>query len=226
MEPKSTLSVLDLQLLLQLGERLKAQRKRQGVSAVLLAQRAGIARDTLYGIEYGDPQVSMGNYLRVMSALGISADLALLGGDALQSAHPQSAAGRSHRPLPQVQVTVSTTSRDHQAQDLQSLALHTAAVQLLKDKPELIDQARRLIERWLRENPGSRTAALWQQWADHLDKRRFARILGRSAHAQQMRQASPLPHVLPEAVRAAILKDVSMLRKGVVLGAVSPQERA
>lgn len=225
MEPKSTLSVLDLQLLLQLGERLKAQRKRQGVSAVLLAQRAGIARDTLYGIEYGDPQVSMGNYLRVMSALGISADLALLGGDALQSAHPQSAAGRSHRPLPQVQVTVSTTSRDHQAQDLQSLALHTAAVQLLKDQPELIDQARQLIERWLRENPESRTATLWQQWADHLDKRRFARILGRSAHAQQMRQASPLPHVLPEAVRAAILKDVSTLKKGITLGAAPPEGR-
>ncbi|MGQ0712061.1 MAG: helix-turn-helix domain-containing protein [Rhodoferax sp.] len=219
MDTPGTLSVLDLQLLLQLGERLKTHRQRQRLGTVQLAQRAGIARDTLYNIEYGDPQVSMGNYLRVMSALGISADLALLGGDALQSVHPQSAAGRSRRPMPQVQVTVSTTSRDHQAQDLQSLALHTAAVQLLKEDPALIDKARALLDRWLRDNPDSRSAELWRQWAEHLNKRRFSRILGRSAHAQQMRQASPLPHVLPAATRAAILNDVSQLKKGVKQGA-------
>lgn len=226
MDTKGTLSVLDLQLLLQLGERLKSHRKRQGLGTVQLAQHAGISRDTLYGIEYGDPQVNMGNYLRVMSALGISGDLALLGGDTLQPPHPQSAAGRSHRPLPQVQVTVSTTSRSHQAQDLQSLALHTAAVHLLKENPELIAQARQLIEHWLREAPDSRTAALWRQWADHLDKRSFSRILGRSAHAQQMRQASPLPYVLPEATRAAILQDLSALKKGVTLGTPLPGAQA
>lgn len=225
MDTPGSLSVLDLQLLLQLGERLKSRRKTQGIGTVQLARRAGISRDTLYSIEYGDPQVSIGNYVRVMSALGVSADLALLGGDALQPPDPQSAAGRSHRPLPQVQVQVSATTRAHQAQDLQSLALHTAAVHLLKDKPELIDQARELIARWLRDDPDSRSANLWRQWADHLEKRRFARILGRSAHAQQMRQASPLPQVLPEATRAAILRDVSTLKKGVILG-TSPQGTA
>lgn len=226
MNAKDPITVLDLQLLLQLGERLRSHRKRQGLGTVQLAQRAGISRDTLYGIEYGDPQVSMGNYLRVMSALGISGDLALLGGDALQPPHAQSAAGRARRPMPQVQVTVSATSRGHQAQDLQSLALHTAAVQLLKENPELVSQARQLVERWLNENPDSRTVELWRQWADHLDKRRFSRILGRSAHAQQMRQASPLPYVLPEATRMAILHEVSALKKGVTLGTPLPGAQA
>ena len=49
----------------------------------------------LYGIEYGDPQVSMGNYLRVMSVLGISGELALLAGDALQPGPAGTAAARS-----------------------------------------------------------------------------------------------------------------------------------
>jgi len=77
-------SVLDRQLLLQLGDRLKRLREAHGMSSVEMAQRVGMTRNTLRAIESGDPAPSFGNYLRVMSTLGVSGDLALLAQD-LQS---------------------------------------------------------------------------------------------------------------------------------------------
>lgn len=57
------------------GERLKAARLRRRYSAAMVAQRAGIARPTLYRIELGDPGVSLGNYARVMQVLRLEDDL-------------------------------------------------------------------------------------------------------------------------------------------------------
>lgn len=64
-----------------LGERLKLARKRRRISAVLLAERAGISRATLLKIEKGDPSVAMGNYAAVLSVLGLSEDLGRLAVD-------------------------------------------------------------------------------------------------------------------------------------------------
>ena len=63
------------------GERLKAARLRRRYSADMVAQRAGIARDTLYRIELGDPGVSFGNYARVMQTLRLEQDLNRLAAD-------------------------------------------------------------------------------------------------------------------------------------------------
>jgi transcriptional regulator with XRE-family HTH domain len=60
------------------GEKLKAARLRRRYSAEMVAQRAGIARDTLSRIERGDPGVSFGNYARVMQALRLEQDMNLL----------------------------------------------------------------------------------------------------------------------------------------------------
>jgi transcriptional regulator with XRE-family HTH domain len=60
------------------GEKLKAARLRRRYSADMVAQRAGIARDTLSRIERGDPGVSFGNYARVMQALRLEQDMNLL----------------------------------------------------------------------------------------------------------------------------------------------------
>ena len=79
--PDST-AVLERQLLLQLGDRLKRLRKSQGLGTVEMAKRAGISRTTLGSVEAGDPGPSIGTYLRVMSLLGVSGELALLAGDA------------------------------------------------------------------------------------------------------------------------------------------------
>jgi transcriptional regulator with XRE-family HTH domain len=103
--PSDSSSVLDRQLLLQLGERLKRVRRQQGLSGAALAQRVGISRTTLAAIESGDPSPSMGNYVRVMSALGVSADLALLSSDAMQVT-PRIAEGPRERRVPAVSVLV------------------------------------------------------------------------------------------------------------------------
>jgi DNA-binding XRE family transcriptional regulator len=80
-----------------------------------MAARAGVARNTLRAVEAGDPGPSIGTYLRVMSVLGISGELALLAGDTMQPPPPDSAAARSRRAAPVVQVRVSA---DEQVSDL------------------------------------------------------------------------------------------------------------
>ena len=141
MKPDDDDFVLHRQLLLQLGDRLRRLRKDAKVSSVELAKRAGVSRTTLYAVEAGDPSPSMGNYLRVMAALGVASDLALVAGDLLRAPPADSAAGRSHRPKPQVSIIVSADNKRHQAQDLQSLVLHELAVDLVKKDPELLISA-------------------------------------------------------------------------------------
>jgi transcriptional regulator with XRE-family HTH domain len=68
-------------ILTGVGDKLKAARLRRRYSADMVAQRAGIARDTLSRIERGDPGVSFGNYARVMQALRLEQDLNLLAAD-------------------------------------------------------------------------------------------------------------------------------------------------
>ena len=63
------------------GDKLKAARLRRRYSADMVAQRAGIARATLFRIEQGDPGVAFGNYARVMQALRLEKDLNLLAAD-------------------------------------------------------------------------------------------------------------------------------------------------
>jgi transcriptional regulator with XRE-family HTH domain len=123
--------VLECQLLLQLGDRLKRLRKAQGLGTVEMAKKVGISRTTLGAVEAGDPGPSIGTYLRVMSALGVSGELALLAGDTMQPASPGSAAAQSRRARPVVQVLVSTDESRHRVQDLQSLALHEEAIRLI-----------------------------------------------------------------------------------------------
>jgi transcriptional regulator with XRE-family HTH domain len=64
-----------------LGGRLKAARLRRRYSAEMVAQRAGIARATLFRIEQGDPGVSLGNYARVMQVLRLEQDVNRLATD-------------------------------------------------------------------------------------------------------------------------------------------------
>jgi transcriptional regulator with XRE-family HTH domain len=55
-----------------LGEQLRAQRKRLGVSATTAAEAAGMSRITLHRIERGEPSVTMGAYLNAVAALGLA----------------------------------------------------------------------------------------------------------------------------------------------------------
>jgi transcriptional regulator with XRE-family HTH domain len=62
--------------IIALGEQLRAQRKRIGVSATTVAEAAGMSRVTLHRIERGEPSVTMGAYLNAAALrleLGVAA---------------------------------------------------------------------------------------------------------------------------------------------------------
>ncbi|MGM9484134.1 helix-turn-helix domain-containing protein [Roseateles sp. NT4] len=58
--------------LAMLGERIRAERERQKVTAIDAAEAAGMSRVTLHRVERGEPSVTMGAYLSAMSAVGLS----------------------------------------------------------------------------------------------------------------------------------------------------------
>ena len=68
-------------LLQDLGENIRLARVRRGLSAQLVAERAGMSRTTLRGIERGDAGVTLGAYANVLHALGLHGDLALVARD-------------------------------------------------------------------------------------------------------------------------------------------------
>lgn len=69
------------QLLEQMGENIKLARKRRKLTTIQVAERAGIARSTLYLIEKGDSGVAMGAYFNVLRVLGLQNDILKLGAD-------------------------------------------------------------------------------------------------------------------------------------------------
>lgn len=190
-------SALEQQLLVQLGERLRQARKTRGVSSVDMAKRVGISRTTLRAVEQGDPSPTFGTYVRVLSALGLVGDLALL------ATNPPRATTKE--PPPRLDL--------HGAQDLQSLWMHEEAVKLLREDSSLIEQVEQTLARWkLRVDPRSRP--LLEQWEDIIARRDWKAALAQTDKGQQLRQASPLATLLPEATRLAIIAKVKVLKEG------------
>jgi transcriptional regulator with XRE-family HTH domain len=68
-------------LLTELGENIRLARLRRKFSATIVAERAGIARNTLRAIEKGDPNVTFGAYANVLLCLGLEKDLGLIAHD-------------------------------------------------------------------------------------------------------------------------------------------------
>jgi transcriptional regulator with XRE-family HTH domain len=62
-------------LALSLGQRLQLARCRRDLSTTVFAERVGISRNTLKRLEDGDPNVSLGTYLRALRVLGLEADV-------------------------------------------------------------------------------------------------------------------------------------------------------
>jgi transcriptional regulator with XRE-family HTH domain len=208
-------SALDRQLLIQLGERLRRARLRQGLTAVALAQRVGISRMTLNAVEAGEPAPTMGTYLRVMSALGIAGDLALVASGELQVDRIAESATK---------VVVTAKDAQHDIQDLQSLMLHEEAVSLLRQRPELITSALETLDKW-RASANVHSRPLWDEWSVILNRRDWRRALARTRRSRELRQASPLPVLLPPDARDRILEEVRQLKRGVTLGQMAPASR-
>src|SRR5690606_24799040 len=69
------------QMLEQMGENIKLARKRRKLTTIQVAERAGIARSTLYLIEKGDASVALRAYFNVLRVLGLKNDILKLGAD-------------------------------------------------------------------------------------------------------------------------------------------------
>jgi transcriptional regulator with XRE-family HTH domain len=63
------------------GENVKLARKRRNLTAIRVAERADISRNTLYLIEKGNPGVSIGAVFNVLRVLGLQDDFLKLGAD-------------------------------------------------------------------------------------------------------------------------------------------------
>src|SRR5438552_2486794 len=68
-------------LLAGIGENIRLARLRRKFSTTLVAERAGIARNTLRAIERGEPSVTFGAYANVLLCLGLEKDLRLIARD-------------------------------------------------------------------------------------------------------------------------------------------------
>jgi transcriptional regulator with XRE-family HTH domain len=68
-------------LLIDLGERLRLARLRRRLTTSTVAERCNVSRPTLAKVERGNPSVTFGTYLRVLSVYGIEGDLAAVAVD-------------------------------------------------------------------------------------------------------------------------------------------------
>ncbi|MBT2322204.1 helix-turn-helix transcriptional regulator [Variovorax paradoxus] len=180
---------LERQLLLQLGERLRAARLRRGITSVELAKRVCISRSTLHAVETGAASATMGTYLKVLVALGLGADLALVGSGAANK-----------QPVP-------SSSDRHVPQDRQSWLLHEVAVNLVRQDPSLVAKAQATLSRWMATGD-PHTLQLWQKWRAILEQQRWNDALADSEEGRQLRQASPLTTLVPQQQRLDIIKAV------------------
>lgn len=64
-----------------LGGQIKLARLRRKLSGEMVAERAGIGRNTLISIEQGKPTVGIGHYLNVLKVLGLQNDFLLVAKD-------------------------------------------------------------------------------------------------------------------------------------------------
>jgi len=58
-----------------LGENIKLARLRRKYSTQQVAERANISRPTLLSVEKGNPNVSIGAYIKVLFVLGLEKDI-------------------------------------------------------------------------------------------------------------------------------------------------------
>ncbi len=68
-------------ILKELGENIKLARLRRKLSTEQVAERSGVSRSTLWQIEKGMPNVSMGYYAQVLFVLGLEKDISNIATD-------------------------------------------------------------------------------------------------------------------------------------------------
>lgn len=84
-------------MLSQVGEQIRLARLRRDLSSEQVAERAGIARNTLIKIENGDEGVAIGSYMRVLIVLGLEEDILQLANDDMLGRKLQDAGLKPHK---------------------------------------------------------------------------------------------------------------------------------
>jgi len=81
--PRNTVALLPSvqRTLDMLGENIRLARLRRDLSSVMVAQRAGISRQTLSALENGSGSVSMAAWIQVLFVLGLEKDLQSVASD-------------------------------------------------------------------------------------------------------------------------------------------------
>lgn len=95
----------------------------------------------------------------------------------------------------------------HAKQDRQSLMLHVEAVKMLEADPGLASRALATLARW-DEHVTERSKPLRDCWVQIIATRNWTLALEQSERGNQLRQASPLATLLPEAVRLEVLQSL------------------
>lgn len=68
-------------MLQEVGSQIKLARLRRNITSQEMAQRTSLGRNTIVKIESGDESVAMGNYFRVLIALGLDLDILAIAKD-------------------------------------------------------------------------------------------------------------------------------------------------
>ncbi len=68
-------------VLKEFGENIKLARLRRKLSAEQVAERANIARSTLWLVEKGSPSVAIGIYIQILLVLGLEKDILKVAAD-------------------------------------------------------------------------------------------------------------------------------------------------
>lgn len=78
---KRTLLPKQRRTLQAMGQQIRLARLRRNYTSQEMAERTGLTRGTISKIEAGEESVSMGNYFRVLIALGLDDDILNLAKD-------------------------------------------------------------------------------------------------------------------------------------------------
>ncbi len=87
----------------KMGEQIRLARLRRKLSAELVAERAGISRQTVNALEKGSPSVSIGIVANILLALGLHEDILFIAKDDTLGRTLQDLEVKVHRRAPKRQ---------------------------------------------------------------------------------------------------------------------------
>lgn len=99
----------------------------------------------------------------------------------------------------------------HGPQDYQSFLMHQEAVRMLEKDPSLVDKLLSILADW-DTHVSNRSRPLREKWVQIIKDQNWNLAVEDSELANQLRQASPMPSLLPNTVRFEIIRRVRKLK--------------